>query len=243
MGSQRLLGQMTPEALAETAHGRDGHDFAGMDPLGRGQAAKVIVEIGGAAEVENAADIGQAGGVMQPSAAVQKRHAAHPVGMFVENEQIAGLPEPAEEGEGDMVEIAGADERNHGFGVGRAQEVIELAFKTVEALPAASQANLGAPPAQVVNVGPKGAKQAILGWNAAVQIDDTNPHEELRTVHDSNRRHVNAKARENKSSRRVAWCFRSWHSVPNESHAKAQRRKGGKGWRIDTERISASNTT
>src|SRR5262245_48688623 len=49
--------------------------------------------------------------VMQPCAAVHERHASHPVRVLVENEQVERHAHAAEEGVRDMVEIAGAIQR------------------------------------------------------------------------------------------------------------------------------------
>src|SRR5262245_62160025 len=98
IGSHRLVNNVPPFAALECPHRREDVDLAVLDQLPGGHPAEAVVEIDVAARMENLLNHRQAGGMVEPSAAVHEGNAAHPIGMVVDHEKIERPANSANEG-------------------------------------------------------------------------------------------------------------------------------------------------
>jgi hypothetical protein len=85
----------------------------------RGQPAEGVVEIHVAANVVDIAHIRQAAGMPQPGAAMHKRQPRHPVGVIVYYQEVKRARQALDQRETDVMEIAGAIERQLRFVIER----------------------------------------------------------------------------------------------------------------------------
>jgi len=95
-GPQRGEGAVTPGPALEAADGGNDLNPARAQAPPGSQQTKAVVEIDVAADVKDGPHVGQLGGVVDPSAAMQERDAAHPVGVVVEYQQIEWVANAAE---------------------------------------------------------------------------------------------------------------------------------------------------
>ena len=119
------------------------------------------------------AEVRRPQGVPQPRPAVEERDAAHPVGVLVQHQQVERLADPAQQGEGDVVEVARAVE-GHGGTVGR-HRVVQPAAKPVEGAEIAGQPDPRPPVAGRHPLGRRVREQLGLWGEAAVQVQDPDP--------------------------------------------------------------------
>src|SRR5206468_2647921 len=98
---------------------------------------------------------------------------AHPVGMLVDDEQVERLRQLPEQGQRDMVKIAGTEEVERGPGF---QRVRQTALKTAKDAEAASQPQRGAPIGEIEQPRLELPEQPGLGEGRAVEVDYAQVH-------------------------------------------------------------------
>src|SRR5207253_83993 len=119
----------------------------------------------------------QACSMVDPGAAVHEWHAAHPVGVVIDNEQIAQGWPAAQESQADMMKISGADERKRRRVVSRAAKKRgQAAFKAAISSEAAGQANGGRPVRGREDTRLMLLEQRALAQEAAVEVENADVH-------------------------------------------------------------------
>src|SRR5262245_47741936 len=138
---QRFVRDVSPPAPHESPYRWVNHDFSLPQLPPRREPPKPVIKIEIAAEMENTLELGQAQGMIEPGAAVQQGHAAHPVRVLVEDQEIEWPIEPAQQGERDVMKVARAVIRQTWKFPAIGQSFTAFALETVISAKRASQAN------------------------------------------------------------------------------------------------------
>src|SRR5262249_53819763 len=104
-----------------------------------------IVEIEIAAEVRDVPKVGQPQRVAQPRSAVKHWHAAHPIGMLVEDQQVEWLAQAAQESKRHVVEIAGAVQSQPRIVRAAVEQLVTRTLETIESSKGTGNPNAWAP--------------------------------------------------------------------------------------------------
>src|SRR5215475_3460892 len=106
---QRLMGQVRPRALAVSSPSRNYGYASGVQIAPRGQPAVKVVEVEIAAHVKDAPEVRQPQRVPQPGAAVHHGDAAHPIRVFVNDQEIEWPVQASQQRRRDVMKIAGSE--------------------------------------------------------------------------------------------------------------------------------------
>ena len=137
---------LRPRPTMKAAHSRQDSDLPRTQQGPRRHPAVVVVEIDITADVENALHHGVLGRMVDPRAAVQERHAAHPVGVVIDDEQIERLRDPANKREANVVEIPRAAEHQGRVHIrGSREQVCQRPLESPELPTSATQPNVRCP--------------------------------------------------------------------------------------------------
>src|SRR5262249_4815609 len=160
-----------------TTVGRDHGDLPRPQSRPGGHPAVAVIEIHVAAHVEDSNDVRQSGRVIEPGAAVEERHAAHPVGVGIKHEQGYRLRQAPDKGQTDVVKVAGTEEGHASCRIVRvAQELPEGGFEASEAPEAAGQPDGRCPGAERVYFGLAATQEILLREDAAIKVENAYVH-------------------------------------------------------------------
>src|SRR5262249_25661550 len=138
----------------------------------RGKPAEYVVEIQFAAQMEHAPNVWKSQRVEKPAAAVQYGHAAHPVGMLIDDEQVERLAQPPEQRERDMVKIAGAVERQNRLGGSWVQTFFQMALKAPVRAERTAYPDAWSPIPKRHDFRSVCIEQGVLCHNTAIEVKD-----------------------------------------------------------------------